>query len=74
MDIDQPYEARTSSRNDGGVIVQVERRRRWSDATKLAILKEPTEPGVIVSAVARRRAIVIAHGVGKKSLARRLEI
>ena len=57
MDMDQSYEACTSGRNDGGVVVQVERRRRWSDATKLAILKETVEPGVIVSAVARRHGI-----------------
>ena len=57
MDMDQSYEACTSGRNDGGVVVQVERRRRWSDATKLAILKETVEPGVIVSTVARRHGI-----------------
>ena len=57
MDMDQSYEARTSGRIDGGVVVQVERRRRWSDATKLAILKETVAPGVIVSAVARRHGI-----------------
>jgi transposase len=57
MDIEQSYEARTSDRSFGGALVHVERRRRWSDAAKLAILKETTEPGVIVSAVARRHGI-----------------
>jgi transposase len=35
----------------------VERRRRWSDDQKLAILKETTEPGAILSLVARRHGI-----------------
>jgi transposase len=58
MDSDQSNEPRTIGRSDGGFLVQVERRRRWSDEDKLAILKETTEPGVIISAVARR------HGIG----------
>ena len=43
---------------DGGVVVRIERRRRWSNEQKLAILKETTEPGAIMSLVARR------HGIG----------
>jgi transposase len=35
----------------------VERRRRWSDEQKLAVLRETTEPGAIVSMVARRHGI-----------------
>jgi transposase len=62
MDIEQSYEARTRDRSEGGVLVRVERRRRWSDEEKLAILKETTEPGAIVSVVARR------HGIGTGQL------
>ncbi|GAA0314786.1 hypothetical protein GCM10009087_26520 [Sphingomonas oligophenolica] len=51
-----------SDRNDGGVLVRIERRRRWSDEEKLAILKETTEPGAIISSVARR------HGIGTGQL------
>lgn len=61
MDIEQSYEARTSDRSDGGVLVRVERRRRWSDEEKLTILKETTEPGAIMAVVARR------HGIGTGS-------
>lgn len=57
MDIEQSNEPRMSDRGDGGALVQVERRRNWSDEEKLAILKETTVPGVIISAVARRHAI-----------------
>jgi len=35
----------------------VERRRRWSDEQKLAVLRETTEPGAIMSVVARRHGI-----------------
>ncbi|HQS95718.1 MAG TPA: transposase [Novosphingobium sp.] len=51
-----------SGRHDGAVLVRVERRRRWSDEEKLAILKETTEPGAIMAAVARR------HGIGTGQL------
>ena len=51
-----------SGRGDGGALVQVERRRNWSDEEKLAILKETTVPGVVISAVARR------HGIGTGQL------
>jgi transposase len=51
-----------SDRTDGGVLVRIERRRRWSDEEKLAILKETTEPGAIMSLVARR------HGIGTGQL------
>ncbi|NML96286.1 transposase [Novosphingobium sp. TW-4] len=47
---------------DGGAVVRVERRRHWSDEEKLSILKETTQPGVIVAAVARR------HGIGTGQL------
>ena len=58
MDIEQSNEALMSAPRDGGVLVQVERRRRWSDEAKLAILKETTQPGAIMALVARR------HGIG----------
>jgi transposase len=57
MNIEQSNEARMSGRRDDGVLVRVERRRRWSDEEKLAILKETTQPGVIVAVVARRYGI-----------------
>jgi transposase len=62
MDIEQSYEARTRDSSEGGVLVRVERRRRWSDEAKLTILKETTEPGALVSVVARR------HGIGTGQL------
>ncbi|SFG51689.1 transposase [Novosphingobium sp. CF614] len=42
--------------------MRVERRRRWSDDEKLAILKEATRPGAIMAVVARR------HGIGTGQL------
>jgi transposase len=39
------------------VITSVERRRRWAPAEKKAIVEETYEPGMSVSAVARRRGI-----------------
>jgi len=57
VDIEQSNEPRMGARRDGGAVVRVERRRHWSDAEKLAILKETTQPGVIVAAVARRHEI-----------------
>jgi transposase len=42
---------------DGGTVVRAARRRHWSDEEKLAILKETTQPGAIVAAVARRYGI-----------------
>jgi transposase len=62
MDIEQSNEPRMSGHSDKGVLVRVERRRRWSDEEKLAILKETTQPGVIVAVVARR------HGIGTGQL------
>lgn len=62
MDIEQSNEPRMSGRHDAAVLVRVERRRRWSDEEKLAILKETTELGVIMAAVARR------HGIGTGQL------
>jgi transposase len=62
MDMEQSNEPRMSGRSGGGSLVQVERRRRWSDEDKLAILKELTAPAVIISAVARR------HGIGTGQL------
>ena len=59
MDIEQSNEARMSTHRDGGLLVRVERRRRWSDEEKLAILKETTESGAVV---ARR------HGLGTGQL------
>lgn len=57
MDIEQSNEPRISGRHDGAGLVGVERRRRWSDEEKLAILKETTGPGAIMAAVARRQGI-----------------
>jgi transposase len=57
VDKDESYEPRTSDRSAGAAVVQVERRRRWSDEQKLAVLRETTEPGAIVSMVARRHGI-----------------
>lgn len=57
VDKDRSYEPRTSGRSEGTAVVQVERRRRWSDEQKLAVLRETTEPGAIVSMVARRHGI-----------------
>lgn len=62
VDIEQSNEPRMGARRDGGAVVRVERRRHWSDEEKLAILKETTQPGVIVAAVARR------HGIGTGQL------
>ncbi|MDI1294919.1 MAG: transposase [bacterium] len=61
-DIEQTNEPRMRGRGEGGALVQVERRRNWSDEEKLAILKETTVPGVVISAVARR------HGIGTGQL------
>lgn len=57
MDSEQSNEPRMSGRNGGGAVIRVERRRRWSDEEKLAILKETTQPGAIVAVVARRYGI-----------------
>jgi transposase len=46
-----------SARNDGGSVVRVKRRRRWSNEEKLAIVKETTQPRAIVAVVARRYGI-----------------
>lgn len=54
MDNEQSNEPRISALRDGGVIVRTERRRSWSTEEKLAILKETTQPGAIVAAIARR--------------------
>ena len=72
MDIEQSNEARMSGRGDGGALVRVERRRHWSDEEKLAILKETTVPGAIVSAVARRQrwnrpALYLAQATAPRS-------
>lgn len=53
-DIGQSNKPRMSGRRDG---VPVERRQRWSDEEKLAILKETTQPGAIMAVVARRYGI-----------------
>jgi transposase len=57
VDIEQSNEPRMGARRDGGAVVRVERRRRWSDDEKLAILKETTQPGAIMAVVARRSGI-----------------
>jgi transposase len=55
-DNDQSYAVRMTDRS-GGMLVQSERRRRWSDESKLRIVQETLEPGAIVSLVARRHDI-----------------
>ncbi|MBV1692610.1 transposase [Novosphingobium sp. G106] len=62
MDIEQSNEPRMGACRDGGAVVRVERRRRWSDDEKLAILKETTRPGAIMAVVARK------HGIGTGQL------
>jgi len=57
MDIEQSNEPHMSGLRDGGVLVRAERRRRWSDEEKLAILKETTQPGAILAVIARRYGI-----------------
>lgn len=39
------------------VINGVERRRKWADETKIAIVAEALEPGVVISDVARQRDV-----------------
>jgi transposase len=46
----------TSSKVEG-VVVGVERRRRWSPEEKLALVRETYEPGMNVSLVARRHGV-----------------
>ncbi len=41
------------------ILVGPERRRRWSDAEKIAIVVEAAEPGVTVTEVARRWSLRI---------------
>lgn len=62
MDSEQSNEPCMSGRHEIGALVRVERRRRWSDEQKLAILKETTQPGALVASVARR------HGIGTGQL------
>ena len=57
VDMEQSNEPRIGAHRDGGAVVRVERCRHWSDEEKLAILKETTQPGAIVAAVARRYGI-----------------
>lgn len=62
MNSDQSNEPCMSARPDIGALVRVERRRRWSDEQKFAILKETTQPGALVASVARK------HGIGTGQL------
>jgi len=43
------------------ILSGVERRRRWSDAEKLRIVKEAAVDGALVADVARRHAITRQH-------------
>ncbi len=62
-DNDCTYEARKSAHGDQpAVVIQTERRRRWSDEAKLRIVQETLVPGTITSLVARR------HGIGTGQL------
>lgn len=57
MELDErTYEAPTGARMEP-VIVQAERRRRWTDDQKLAIVRESLAPGAIVTLVAKRWGI-----------------
>ncbi len=60
--MEQSNEPRMSGRRDGGALIRVERRRRWSDKEKLANLKETPQSGAIVAVVAR------CHGIGTGQL------
>ena len=62
VDIEQSNVPCMGGHRDGGAVIRVERRRRWSDDEKLAILKETTQPGAIMAVVARR------HGIGTGQL------
>jgi transposase len=62
VEIERSNEPYMSAHRDGGAVVRVERRRRWSDEEKLEILKETTQPGAIIAVVARR------HGIGTGQL------
>ena len=47
----------TSPKSEDPEVLGVERRRRWSAAEKLAMVRETYEPGMTVSLVARRHGI-----------------
>jgi len=47
----------TSSKSEEPEVLGAERRRRWSAAEKLAMVRETYEPGMTVSLVARRHGI-----------------
>ena len=47
----------TSPKSKDPEVLGVERRRRWSAAEKLAMVRETYEPGMTVSLVARRHGI-----------------
>jgi transposase len=52
---EHPYDSLKSAPT--AVVVRSERRRRFSDAQKQQILKETLEPGVTVTAVAKRHGV-----------------
>lgn len=52
----------TSRKVEGVEVVEVQRRRRWSVAEKMSMVRETYEPGMSVSLVARR------HGVNPNQL------
>lgn len=56
-DSEQSYEARMSARSATTLMINPDRRRRWSGEQKLAIVRETLEPGAIMSLVARRHRI-----------------
>jgi transposase len=47
----------TSPTNKEGEVLSAERRRRWSAAEKVGMVRETFEPGLTVSLVARRHGI-----------------
>jgi transposase len=47
----------TSPKNKEAEVLGAERRRRWSAAEKVAMVRETYEPGMTVSLVARRHGI-----------------
>ena len=47
----------TSPKSNEAEVLGAERRRRWSAAEKVAMVRETYEPGMTVSLVARRHGI-----------------
>jgi len=61
----------TSLNSKEGEVLGAERRRRWSTAEKLAMVRETYEPGMTVSLVARKmwRQSETSYSIGASSSA-----